>query len=121
MFLLRTVQSQHKIQKIVLPQGESIIGNFLTENLKLCLHPNKVIIRKYHQGIDFLGYVVLPHHKVLRTKTKRRITKKILKKKDELKNGLIEKKDFEQSLRSYLGALKHCEGHRIHQEWHTNM
>ncbi|PIP30690.1 hypothetical protein COX25_03400 [bacterium (Candidatus Howlettbacteria) CG23_combo_of_CG06-09_8_20_14_all_37_9] len=36
------------------------IDYFLKENLKLSLHPQKVTIRKFREGIDFLGYVVLP-------------------------------------------------------------
>ncbi len=72
----------------------TIIDNFLQERLKLILHPNKIEIRKLSQGIDFLGYVTLPHHRVLRTKTKRRIFKRI-----NNKNRI-----------SYLGMLKHCSG-----------
>ncbi len=37
------------------------IDAFLKEKLKLTLHEKKIIIRKYRQGIDFLGYIVLPH------------------------------------------------------------
>jgi len=87
------------------------IKNFLKTKLDLELHPRKVEIKKFRQGIDFLGYVVLPHHRVLRTKTKRRMFKKIRIKKQELENKLITKESFDQSLQSYLGMLKHCEGH----------
>jgi len=73
------------------------IKSFLKEKLKLKLHPSKVFIRKLSQGIDFLGYVVLPYHKVLRTKTKRRMFKRINSK----------------NLQSYLGILKHCNGYKI--------
>ena len=33
----------------------SVINNFLEQNLNLCLHSDKIIVRKYHQGIDFFG------------------------------------------------------------------
>jgi len=92
------------------------INNFLRENLKLNLHPNKIIIRKYYQGVDFLGYVVLPHHRVLRTKTKRRIIKKIQNKRQDLQNGLIAEECFEQSLQAYFGVLSHCEGFGIKEK-----
>ena len=75
------------------------IKSFLKDELKLELHPNKVFIKKLSQGIDFLGYVVLPHHRVLRTKTKRRMFKKLNAK----------------NLQSYLGLLKHCNGYKIKQ------
>lgn len=88
---------------------------FLSEKLYLCLHPKKVFIRKYFQGIDFLGYVVLPYHTVLRTKTKRRMLKKLQRKKREVDNGLIMPESFKQSLQSYLGMLKHCNGYKIQQ------
>jgi len=68
------------------------LQRFLYHNLKLTLHPNKIILRKFSQGIDFLGYIVLPWHIRLRTKTKRRMLKKICQK----------------NLPSYLGLLKHC-------------
>jgi RNA-directed DNA polymerase len=91
------------------------IKNFLGNELNLQLHPKKVSIRKFHQGIDFLGYVILPHHKVLRTKTKKRMYRKLKEKHAQLKNGIISKEKFDQSLQSYLGILKHCEGYKIRQ------
>ena len=93
-----------------------LINNFLKEKLKLNLHLNKIIIKKYHQGIDFLGYVVLPHYRVLRTKTKQRILKKTRNRYYDLQNGFISEKLFNQSLQSYLGVLKHCKGHEIEKK-----
>lgn len=94
----------------------SLISSFLNENLKLNLHPHKIIICKYRQGIDFLGYVVLPYHKVLRTKTKRRMFKKISVKYEELQNAVTSRESFDQSWQSYLGILKHCKGHKIQKD-----
>ncbi len=79
---------------------EGLIGqieNFLKNNLKLTFHSEKIVIRKLRQGIDFLGYVVLPHYRVLRTKTKRRVFKRI----------------NSENLPSYLGLLKHCDSYKI--------
>ena len=83
---------RNKLEKIILQ-----IADFLKLNLKLSLHPDKIIIRKLKQGIDFLGYVVLPHYRVLRTKTKRRMLKKI----------------NQNNLSSYLGLLKHCNSYKL--------
>lgn len=49
------------------------IAMFLADRLQLRLHPRKVIVRSWAQGIDFLGYVLLPRATVLRTRTKRRM------------------------------------------------
>jgi len=77
------------------------ISEFLGQKLKLKLHPKKVEIRKISQGVDFLGYVLLPHYIVLRSSTKKRILRKI-------KTNLSE-----ESRNSYLGVLSHCKGHKI--------
>jgi len=89
------------------------IDNFLKSNLKLSLHPNKIIIRKYHQGVDFLGYVIFPYHRILRTKTKNRIFKKMKLRIGELKEGKISKELFNQTLQSYLGVLRHYDSYKL--------
>lgn len=77
-----------------------IIQSFLRDKLKLELHPNKVSIRTIQRGADFLGYVVLPYHRVLRIKTKKRMLKKV----------------SENNISSYLGILKHCNGRTLEKE-----
>jgi RNA-directed DNA polymerase len=73
------------------------LQEFLKENLKLEIHPSKISVRKARQGIDFLGYVVLPRYRLLRARTKRRILRKI-----NLDNSS-----------SYLGLLNHCSGYNL--------
>ncbi len=73
------------------------IEMFLKEKLQLHLHPQKIEIRKVSQGIDFLGYVVLPHAVVVRTKTGKRILRKV----------------NEKNIQSYLGVLSHCRARKI--------
>lgn len=94
----------------------SAIDDFLKNQLKLALHPDKILLRKYHQGIDFLGYVVLPSYRVLRTKTKRRMLAKVHRKQEDWKRGLISELSFHQSAQSYLGILIHCKGYRIRKK-----
>lgn len=90
-----------------------VIGSFLKEKLKLELHPQKVTIKNWYQGVDFLGYVTFPYHAILRTKTKQRILRKIKRNRQQLKTDLLHQKSFSQSLESYLGLLKHCRGRGI--------
>lgn len=92
------------------------IEKFLFEELKLQMHPDKVFIKTFSSGVDFLGMVNFPDHKVLRTNTKRRMFKKLSKKHKDLQKGLISQKKFNQSLQSYLGILKHCEGYGLQSE-----
>lgn len=85
------------------------IQEFLKEKLKLELHPNKVEIRKIKQGVDFLGYVVLPDGvSVVRTHTKHRILRKVTRADHYLKNGKISDETFESVINSYLGVVSHA-------------
>lgn len=93
---------------IILQEYKNKIELFLSEKLKLKLHPDKVYIRKISQGIDFLGYVVLPHTLILRTSTKKRILRKIFKPKHK-----IGSEKFYQTVDSYIGVLKHCRSRSI--------
>jgi retron-type reverse transcriptase len=78
------------------------LGQFLSQKLKLNLHPSKIIVRKITQGIDYLGYVTFPHYRILRPKTKRRILRRVTT--QGLKTS---------SFCSYCGMLRHCFGLKI--------
>ena len=78
---------------------------FLEEKLKLTMHPNKISIRSISSGIDFLGWVHFPDHRVLRTKTKQRMFKNIV-----AKNGKAE------TVQSYLGLLGHGTTWKLRQK-----
>ncbi len=93
-----------------------LIEDFLSKKLDLKLHPQKVEIRKFSQGVDFLGYVVLPYYITLRTKTKKRMFRKIKRNKAKLNRDLISRESFEQSLQSYYGILKHCNSFKLKRE-----
>lgn len=77
------------------------IDDFLKNDLKLLLHPNKVFLKTFASGVDFLGWVHFPDHRVLRASTKRRMLRRILE------NGK------EESLQSYLGLLRHGNTQKI--------
>lgn len=91
------------------------ISSFLKEKLFLELHPKKISIRKSHQGIDFLGYVLLPHHRMLRTKTKHRIFRRLKQRVNEYKRGIVGQQTLEQSLQSYLGVLSHANSYKLNE------
>ncbi|MDD3531410.1 MAG: reverse transcriptase/maturase family protein [Candidatus Pacebacteria bacterium] len=92
------------------------IAGFLKTRLSLSLHPDKVFIRKYNQGIDFLGYVILPKHVRVRTQTRRRIFKKMRKQVVLFKNGIIGKPTLLGSLNSYLGVLSHADAYELSED-----
>ncbi len=77
------------------------ISGFLSERLKLNIHPDKVFIKTIASGVDFLGWVHFPNHRVLRTTTKKRMMKRI---KENLRP---------ETMNSYLGLLKHGNTNKI--------
>jgi hypothetical protein len=71
------------------------LQNYLLNELRLNLHEDKLVIRPIASGVDFLGWVHFTDHRVLRTKTKKRMLRNIGEKR-RLK-----------SLQSYLGLLEY--------------
>lgn len=93
----------------LLPKIEDFIG----KNLKMSLHPNKIELCNYYLGIDFLGYLVFPNFIIPRTKTKRRIIRKLEKKIRQLQSGDTTTKSLNQTLQSYLGYLQHANAYKL--------
>lgn len=77
---------------------------FLRDELHLKLHPDKLFLRTVASGVDFLGWVHFPHHRVLRTVTKRRAWKRLRRHPEPA------------TLQSYRGLLQHGNAHKIAAE-----
>lgn len=78
-----------------------LISDYLAQELKLTLHPDKLYIKTLNSGLDFLGWVNFFHNRILRTSTKRRMFRRIA---DNPKPDVIH---------SYLGMLSHGNGHML--------
>ena len=77
------------------------IKDFLKNKLKLEVHKDKIQVKTLSSGVDFLGWIHFPDHRVLRTKTKRRMFKR------------IEENPVPETINSYLGLLKHGNAYKI--------
>lgn len=100
------------------------IRAFLYKELLLELHPQKVSIRSFYQGIDFLGYIIFPKYRLVRVKTKKRMFKKFKKRVAMYHAEMIDKETLNQSLQSYLGVLSHANAYCVEGElnnlfWYT--
>jgi retron-type reverse transcriptase len=84
-----------------LTQNLRYIEGFLLKHLKLELHTKKVFIQTFASGVDLLGWVHFPDHRVLRTSTKRRMLRRL--------TGAAP----EETRSSYLGLLKHGNTHKL--------
>jgi len=74
---------------------------FLENNLKLTMHPNKVFIKTIYSGVDFLGWVHFSKYRILRTSTKRRMFRNLRNNKKL------------NSVESYLGMLSHGNSYKL--------
>lgn len=95
-----------------LERGVRQIAQFLEKELRLELHPHKVEIRKVSQGIDFLGYVILPFATVVRTKTKRRIKRKLKEGIEMSGKKKIGQESLVSIITSYLGVFSHAKSRK---------
>ncbi len=77
------------------------LQSYLHYELKLTLHPDKLFIKPLSAGIDFLGWVHFPYHRVLRTSTKRRMFTK------------LRQNHSRASLASYVGMLSHGNTYKL--------
>ena len=84
-----------------LEEVKTKVSIILSEKLRLELHPDKVFIKTFSSGVDFLGWIHFPYHRVLRTATKRRMVKN------------LEQNTKEEIRRSYMGLLKHGDGYKL--------
>ncbi len=71
------------------------VSEFLERELKLSLNPSKISIQTLASGVDFLGWVHFPNHRVLRTTSKKRMFSR------------LEESKLSETVNSYLGLLKH--------------
>lgn len=80
------------------------IAHFLGQHLRLQLHPTKLFLSTAASGMDFLGWVHFPTHRVVRTAMKRRMIKNILAKPEPA------------VFDSYQGLLKHGNAYELSRE-----
>jgi retron-type reverse transcriptase len=109
-YMKQTLRTAHYLRYcddfiIVSPDREYLldliepIRYFLRWRLQLDLHPAKVTVHSWHQGIDFLGYVTKPHCTLLRPKTQRRMLARVTP----------------DNLTSYTGLCSHADAYRTVQ------
>lgn len=111
-FVKHTLKAKYYIRYaddfVILHENKEYLNNllpkisvFLEARLKLFLHPDKVFIKTIASGVDFLGWVHFPHHRVLRTSTKKRMLRKLI----------LDPSDA--TLASYVGLLSHGNAYKL--------
>ena len=92
-------ESRERLEGLIMP-----IKIFLRERLRLDLHPDKISLKTLASGVDFLGWVHFPDHRVLRTVSKWRMFRN------------LRESSGSETLQSYLGLLGHGNARRLADE-----
>ncbi|MEK7669540.1 MAG: reverse transcriptase/maturase family protein, partial [Patescibacteria group bacterium] len=87
------------------------IADFLEEELKLTLHPDKLFVKTLSSEVDFLGWVHFANYRVLRTATKKKMFRNIETKIEDKK---------ENTITSYLGMLRWGNGWKLQRQIQKN-
>lgn len=71
------------------------IRSYLRNELRLDLHPDKLYLRTFASGVDFLGWINFPDHRVMRPATKRRMLRQVAT------------HPTDETMQSYMGLMRH--------------
>ena len=109
------------VRLLLLYKGNATI---FTMNLKLEIHPRKIVVRESGQGIDWLGVVLLPHYRTLRPSTVSRMMNNV----DESLHKNASQEYVQSIWGSYRGLLMGTEHTMIEQKmeqkialWYPNL
>ena len=92
--------------------------NYLNHNLWLTLHPDKIYLQHYKNGVLFLWCYIKPYRLYIRKRTIGYLYTKIQKLNTKLKNNdIITKNDFHKyilsPINSYLGFIKNTSSFKV--------
>jgi len=94
-------------------------SGFLQSNLQLTLHPDKIYLQHYSNGIKFLGVVIKPYRTYIAKRTKGNFYQAIEKQNKIIrahKPDAKEMKNFQSIMNSYLGIMKHYKTYKIRKQ-----
>lgn len=108
-------------EKLVLWQKQ--IAGFLQDQLRLQLHPHRQYIRPVSNGMNFVGYIVRPSHKLVRRRVVETCKKKIgealstmTKETSTISSLSFPPKQYDRlfsTINSYLGYFRHASGRSL--------
>jgi hypothetical protein len=97
----------------IIPQ----LSNFLLSNLKLKVHPNKIVLNSIEEGIPFLGQIIKPHCSYIGNRTKNNFYQAI----QEINKIMAVVPEFSWQqlcdiraiINSYLGYMQHANSYNL--------
>ena len=99
----------------ILKNYKELINDYLINNLKLELHPNKSKIILLRNGVNLLGYRIFYHFKLLRKSNKRKFERKFNVKLKLFNQGLLSPEEFISSLQGWFGYAMWANTYKFRQ------
>jgi retron-type reverse transcriptase len=89
------------------------IGAYLRDELRIRLHPKKIYLQPYENGVLFTGGYVKPYRTYVSNRTKSNMKKRLEEQKMKEQPDL---KGLRNSINSYLGIMRHYKSFHIRRE-----
>lgn len=105
----------------ILLETKDKIKEFLDSCLNLRLHPQKTRIFPIINGVDFLGYEIFYHYKLLRKGSVKRIEERIKYLNREYRRGKVRLLTVHASIMAWLGYAKHANIYRLRSKLFQNL
>ena len=86
------------------------LDTFAHKHLHIAFHPKKTYVNKVENGVNFVGYIILPHRRYLR----RSIISNLMQKLEDI--DFMTNADVPASVNSYLGMLRHVDGYKARRK-----
>ena len=96
-----------------LEQNRAAIGEFLSDMLRLNLHPQKTRLVPLSCGLTLLGFRVFYHFKLLKKSNQARIWKRLAKLMEMMRKGEISKKQIRCSFAGWEGYAKMVDAYKL--------
>jgi len=102
--------------KPTLEKQRKEINSFLKQNLELELHPEKTKIITLKQGVNFLGFRIFYHHKLLYQRKIKKFKHKLQRLKKEDEKGTIDREKIIESFEGHLAYSNHANTYKYRKK-----
>lgn len=102
----------HRSQK-VLEEWKINIDHFLYEHLALELHPDKSKIVSLEGGVDFLGFKVFPHYRLIKRRNRRKFQRTLRENSSLFENKQIDYDELYDFIEGWIAYAKHADTYKM--------
>ena len=102
--------------KEVLEEWKERIDTFLTKSLALTLHPDKSKIIPISRGIEFLGFKIFPHYRLMKRRNRRKFKRKLRETVCLFDNKEIAYDSIYDFIEGWIAYAKHANTYNLRQK-----